>query len=99
MGGGQTWGRAALSGTLTWDGLHIPQTDDLPVEDPAPSAERFEELHLLLVDDVLHHFWVFSQLWEGVTLEGGGGPEVRGPVEGLNSDAKARTVCQGSPEI
>ncbi|KAF3854460.1 hypothetical protein F7725_022515 [Dissostichus mawsoni] len=44
-------------------------THDLPVEDTAPPAEGFEELHLLLVNNVLHHFRVFLQLREGIALK------------------------------
>lgn len=54
---------------LTWDGLAVCQARDLPIEDASPPAEGFEELCLLLVNNVLHHFWVFLQLWECITLE------------------------------
>lgn len=54
---------------LTWDGLDLSQTCDLPIEDAAPPAEGFEELCLLLVDNVLHHVRVFPQLWESIALE------------------------------
>lgn len=55
--------------SLTWNGLALSQTHDLPVEDTAPPAEGFEELHLLLVNNVLHHFRVFLQLREGIALK------------------------------
>lgn len=58
-----------LSLCLTWDGLALPQSCDLPVKDAAPSAEGFQELCLLLINNVLHHFWVFLQLWESIALE------------------------------
>lgn len=53
---------------LTWYGLAVNEARDLPVEDAAPPAESFEELHLLLVNDVLHRFGVLPQLREGIAL-------------------------------
>lgn len=55
--------------TLTWDYLCVSQTHYLPIQDTAPSAEGFKELRLFLVNNILHHFWVFLQLWECFTLE------------------------------
>lgn len=54
----------------TWYRLAVHQAHDLPVQDAAPPAEGFEELHLLLVDDVLHGVGVLPQLREGVALSG-----------------------------
>lgn len=56
---------------LTWDDLAVSKTHDLPIEDTASPAEGFEELLLLLINDVFHHFWVFLQLRERITLENG----------------------------
>lgn len=53
---------------LTWDGLAISQTHYLPIKDAASSAEGFEELRLLLIDDVFHHVRVFFQLRESFAL-------------------------------
>lgn len=54
---------------LTWDDTAVAKAYDLPVKDTASPAEGFEELRLLLINNVLHHFWVFLQLWERITLE------------------------------
>lgn len=54
---------------LTWDGLAFSQTHDLSVKDTAPPAEGFEKLRLLLINDVLHHLWIFLQLWESFSLK------------------------------
>lgn len=59
---------AFLLKSLTWDGLAVSQTHDLPIEDTPPPAEGFEELHLLLINNILHHIGVFLQLWECVAL-------------------------------
>ena len=61
--------KTSLQISLTWNGLAVSQTHDLPIEDTAPPAEGFQELCLLLINNVLHHFWVFLQLGESITLE------------------------------
>lgn len=65
----QSWPCSQQVLGLTWDGLAVSQAHDLPIKDTAPPAEGFKELHLLLINNVLHHFWVFLQLWECITLE------------------------------
>lgn len=76
------------SARLTGDGLAVSQTHYLPVQDAAPSAEGFEELLLLLVDDVLYHFWVFLQLWERFTLE-----DEREEREAMRNVAEVNVRC------
>lgn len=60
--------RGGCQNQFTWYGLAVHEAHDLPVEDTTPPAESFEELHLLLIDDVLHSVGVFPQLREGVAL-------------------------------
>ena len=69
--------------SLTWDDLAVSQTHDLPIEDTASPAEGFEELHFLLINNVFHHFWVFPQLWKGITLQSESESERRWGEKGM----------------
>ena len=54
---------------LTWDSLTVSKTHYLSIEDAASSAEGFEELRLLLIDNVFYHIRVFFQFRESFTLQ------------------------------
>lgn len=44
---------------LTRNSLAVSEANDLPVEDTAAPAEGFQELHFLLINNVLHNLRVF----------------------------------------
>lgn len=57
------------SHSLTRNGFAVAQALDLPVQDTTSSAERFQELILFFIDNVLHHIWVLLQLRKGISLQ------------------------------
>lgn len=64
-----SFGAYNTSHRLTRDGFTVAQALDLPVQDTTSSAERFQELILFFIDNVLHHIWVLLQLRKGISLQ------------------------------